>query len=158
MDNCKEIFLEEIVGIDVHPVKDCTFPIPCNIPNITSMSGCILSEATLRLGHEDGMVPAVEGSMTAKCTPARQAPGVVSTIEVSANVEEDTDIIRDLYNKVCLSDHYVVLHLRDGGLRLCYTLPNTWSFQSPVQIQGGQTRSVSISLKAMSEFIPITLK
>lgn len=153
MEKCNELFLDDIVEIDIHPVAGCVFPIPYSVQGITSMSNCTLSDPVLRIGQGEGMVPAVEGSMTAKCTINRQAQGMLAAIDISANVEEDTEIIRSLYNKIIRKDYYAVLHRRDGRRSLCYTLPNTFSFQSPVNVQGAETRSLSISMKACSEFI-----
>lgn len=159
MKNCKELFLEDIIEISLHPVAGCQFPIPAALPGIMSMANCVLSAPTLQLGEGENMLSAVQGSMSAKCTGVQQGNGVVYNINITAQVEDNVDEIRRIYNNLCQDgDYFIVLRKADDTLHLCYTLTNTFDFQSPVTIQGTASRQLSIALKAMSEFIPITLK
>lgn len=157
MEKCKELFIDDIVGITVHTVSGCRFPIPNIVQGITSMSNCVLSTPVLAIGNGDSMISPVDGSMTAKCSQDIQATGMVFNIEVSVNIEDDVETLREAYINIGNNDHFVCLQKNDGSLYLCYTLPNTFSFKAPSTIKGSQTAALSFTLKAYSEFISISI-
>lgn len=157
MENCKELFLEDIAKISIHPVAGCQFPIPSFVQGVSEMKNCTLSTPVLTFGQSESMIIPVEGSMSAKCTQDIRNAGILCTFDIAANIENDTKIVRNTYNSIANTDHYVSIRTLDGNLYLCYTLPNTFRFNAPVTIKGTKTRQINISLKAYSEFIPITI-
>lgn len=158
MDNCKELFLDDIVEISVHPVNGCSFPIPFAVQGIQQMSGCTLSAPVLHIGMEEGMTEPVLGSMTAKCSPDFQPNGTVFTFDITATIEGEADAVRNAYINIGNNDHYVCLRKRDGSLLLCYTLPGSFAMKCPVTINGTQSRQISITTQALSEFVVIDHK
>lgn len=156
MDNCKEFFLDDIVKVSVHPAEGCNIPIPPFVQNITTMSGCTMSTPVLVLGTGTNEIQVQEGSVSAKGTPNELSAGVINTLEISALIEDIAEDVRDVYNNIGKKDYYVCLHTHEGKTYLCYTLPNTFSMNAPVTLGNGSNRQVSFSMKAKSEFIPIS--
>lgn len=155
MDNCKELFLSDIISISVHPVRGCQFPIPFSVQRILSMNNCVLSQPVFEIGNEEEMLLPVEGSLSAKCTSQLQPSGLVCVFDIAATLEEDSAIIRENLPLLINNDHYVCIRTRDSSTFLCYTLPGSFSFSAPSTLQ---SRQIEITLKANSEFIPITLR
>ena len=78
---------------------------------------------------------------------------------MSASVNDGKQIVRETQRKISIEDedYYLVLKSQDGLLHLCYTLPGTFMLTTKTNFsQSDEQLSLSISMKSMSDFIPIT--
>lgn len=155
MDNCKELFLDDIVKISIHPVAGCRFPIPFSVPAITSMTGT-LSTPVLEIGYGVNEITAVEESISAQCSTPTSPNRNMCDIEITASIEGNDDSFADLYIKIGNKDHHVCLHKSDGTRYLCYSLPHTFQYNAPISFQSGESRQLSLTMKSNSEFIKLT--
>ena len=156
-NSCREIFLDGITDIFVYPVRGCSFPIPSFVPNIQMMNGCQLSEPVLHIALSEGSNNhVVASSITAKVSPSDAGNGTQYTYEISCNVNFGGDNVREAAKTIGNKDHFVVLEKKDGTQHLCYSLPGSFSFKTSLSSQqNAETRSVTITTKAMSDLIPI---
>lgn len=159
-DNCKEIFLEGITDAFLYPVQGSTIPLPFCVAQITQINNCAFPTAALHISTEGTATgDCIADNITAKVTPNLAPNGTVYTLDVSANIENGSENVREAYKSMAGSDHYIVLKRVDGTLLLGYTLPNTFSMKAPQTLNAtSEQRQIAVSAKAMSEFIPITLK
>lgn len=158
-NNCKETYLDGITDIYAYPVSDCHFPMPPCVAQILSMDKCVIPEAsTLHISLNDEQM-IVADDITAKVTPDIASSGTIFTHEMSANIGEGIENVREAYKIMREKDFYVVLHNINGGIYLCYTLPGTFAIKYSTSTNSTNTQnSVSISLKSMSDIIGISLK
>lgn len=157
-NQCKELWLEGITDVYLYPIEECKLSVPSCVAQVLSMNNVVLPEHVLRI-TTIGEQEVTASSITAKQTPNLEAIGTVYTYEISSNIEVGSDVLRNSYKDIKDKDYIVVLKLEDDTLRLCHTLPGTFSVRMPLNVNNnGQQRSVTIYLKSLSEFIPITLK
>lgn len=158
-DNCRELFLDGVTDAYLYPVQGTSLPIPYNVQLILQMSNCKFSTSFLHLTdrEEDDNEVNVE-NIIVKSTASQQGFGLVFTFELTANVTAGYENIVELNNKMQGKDYYIVLKKQDGTYHLCYTLPHSFKFAVSTQIQqGGESQGITITAKAVSDFIPITL-
>lgn len=156
-ENCNEIFLESVTDVFVHPMDGSNIPIPFNVAQILSIDKCSLADSVLHIAIS-GDDCLIADSITAKATPSSSGSLPVYTFEISASLDVGNNKnAREADKTFRGKDFLVVLRKEDGTSYLCYTLPNTFAFQTSANVtQSDESRSITISLKALSDFIPIT--
>lgn len=157
-DSCRELFLDGVTDAYLYAVRDSSVPIPFSIPLILNMNGCKFAGEALHLATSEGDNYVISDSITAKETSSEGGNGTVFEFEITANISDGkanmSEIIKNMHGK----DYYIVLRKQDDSLYLCHTIPGTFSIAPSVTIQmDAESRSITATCHAMSEFIPITI-
>jgi hypothetical protein len=157
-DSCRELFLDGVTDAYLYAVRDSSVPIPFSIPLILNMNGCKFAGEALHLATSEGDNYVISDSITAKETSSEGGNGTVFKFEITANISDGkanmSEIIKNMHGK----DYYIVLRKQDDSLYLCHTIPGTFSIAPSVTIQmDAESRSITATCQAMSEFIPITI-
>lgn len=157
-DSCRELFLDGITDAYFYAARESSLPIPFIVQRVLQINGCKFAGEALHLALSEGDNYVVTDGITAKQTSQEGGNGTAFSFEIAANViagkENIPEIIKNMHGK----DYYIVLRKQDDSLYLCYTLPNTFAIADSVTNQNNaETRSVTATCNAMSEFIPITI-
>ena len=158
-DKCKELFLEGITDVMFYPKEDCVIPVPFSMAQVLYINNCKLpDEPTLRLATSGENYVIVE-NLKVKVTLAKQGNGTIYTYDISANVANGGENVREAYRNMRDKEYYVVLRKMDGSLQLCYTLPHTFGIGGTTDnSQAELARTFTATTQALSEPIPITLQ
>ena len=158
MENCKELFLDDVVSFSVHPMQGGSLPIPFSVQGILMMENVELPPSVLTAGYSDTPIEAVEKTILVKCTPSTRESGAIYDMDISASVLGEASNLMNIYNIIRNHDFLLLMRKSNGGIYLAYTLPHSSKMSVPVSIQGTETCQLSFSVKSNSYFIPITLQ
>lgn len=154
-DNCREIFLDGVTDIYLHPVKGSELPVPFCVAHILELKNCTFGDPVLHVATS-GEDYIMADSITAKFTMDKTGNGNIYSFDISANITNGYNNVCEANKSIQGNEFYVVLKKADGTDVLCYTLPGTFSFNSPAsKTTSGVQRTVQIGLKSLSEFIPL---
>lgn len=158
-DNCRELFLDGITDAYFYAMRDSTIPIPFSIPKILQINGCKFAGEALHIAISEGDNNyVVADGITAKQTSQEGGNDTVFSFEITANIDAGKKNMPEIVKKMHGKDYYIVLRKQDDSLYLCHTVPNTFYITDAVTSQNNaETRSITATCKAMSEFIPITI-
>lgn len=158
-NKCKEFFLDGITDVMFYPKEECVIPMPFNMAQVLYINNCSLpAEPVLRLATSGENYVIVE-SLKVKVTLAKQGNGTLYTYDISANVANGGENVREAYRNMRDKEYYVVLRKMDGSLQLCYTLPHTFGIGGTTDnSQTELARTFTATTQALSEPIPITLR
>lgn len=158
-NKCKEFFLDGITDVMFYPKEECVIPVPFNMAQVLFINNCSLpAEPVLRLATSGENYVIVE-SLKVKVTLAKQGNGTLYTYDISANVANGGENVREAYRNMRDKEYYVVLRKMDGSLQLCYTLPHTFGIGGTTDnSQTELARTFTATTQALSEPIPITLR
>jgi hypothetical protein len=157
-DNCKETFLSGVTDAYFYSTENTTFAVPFSVARQLQLTDCILPSPELHIATT-GDDYVVADSITAKTTLDLGGNGMVYTYDISATVTIGIDNVREAFSNMDGKDYYVVLSRTNGTHKLCYTLPGTFIFKPATSTtQTDETVTVSVTLKALSDFIDISLK
>ena len=157
---CKEQFLDGVTDAYVYAMDTSIVPVPFSVAQILSINNCVFSSALLHItttGDESGLDA---DSITAKTSVDIGGNGMLFTFEVSATISDgNNDNVREACKDMRGKDCLMVLRKMDSTLYLCYTLPGTFTIKPTDSItESVEQHTMTISLKSLSAFIPITLK
>lgn len=154
-DNCREIFLDGVTDIYLHPVKGSELPVPFCVAHILELKNCKFGDPVLHVATS-GEDYVMADSITAKFTMDKTGNGNIYSFDISANITNGYNNVCEANKSIQGNEFYVVLKKADGTDVLCYTLPGTFTFNSPAsKTTIGIQRTVQIGLKSLSEFIPL---
>lgn len=154
-DNCREIFLDGVTDIYLHPVKSSTLPVPFCVAHILELANCKFGDPVLHVATS-GEDYVVADSITAKFTMSKSGNGNIYSFDITANIISGYNNVCEANKSIQGCEFYVVLRKADGTDVLCYTLPGTFTFNSPVsKTISSVQRTVQIGLKSLLEFIPL---
>lgn len=158
-NKCKELFLDGITDVMFYPREDCVIPVPFSMAQVLYINNCSLpAEPVLRLATSGENYVIVE-NLKVKMTLAKQGNGTIYTYDISANVVNGGENVREAYRNMRDKEYYVVLRKMDGSLQLCYTLPHTFGIGGTTDnSQTELERTFTATTQALSEPIPITLR
>lgn len=158
-NKCKEFFLDGITDVMFYPKEECVIPVPFNMAQVLYINNCSLpAEPVLRLATSGENYVIVE-SLKVKVTLPKQGNGTLYTYDISANVANGGENVREAYRNMRDKEYYVVLRKMDGSLQLCYTLPHTFGIGGTTDnSQTELARTFTATTQALSEPIPITLR
>ena len=155
-DNCREIFLDGVTDIYLHPVKGSELPVPFCVAHILELKNCKFGDPVLHVATS-GEDYVMADSITAKLTMEKNGNGNIYSFDISANITNGYNNVCEANKSIQGNEFYVVLKKADGTDVLCYTLPGTFIFNSSVtKTISGVQRTIQIGLKSLSEFIPLT--
>ncbi len=153
---CKETFLDGVVSVSLYATSASTFSIPFSVPQITGIKSTQLPGAslTVAISGEDAYLA---DTITAKNTITYGENGLVYAIEINATLPNNSDELRKGYANMAQQDHYAILKTAGGTRYLAYTAPGTYNCTIPTNITTtDETRTLNVSMKSKSDFIPIT--
>lgn len=157
-ENCKEIFLKGVIGVSLYSVANTSFSVPYSVAQILNIDNVTLPTPVLNFSLSDTNALSVD-SLSAKTTFDRNGNGIVYSFEIAVNFTQNASDLNSYYKDITGQDYYVVVTTADDSLYLCYTLPGTFYMTAPAKITQGEWSTTStITLKAISDFIPIMLK
>lgn len=158
-NKCKELFLDGITDVMFYPREECVIPVPFSMAQVLYINNCSLpAEPALRLATSGENYVIVE-NLKVKVTPTKQGNGTIYTYNISANVANGGENVREAYRNMRDKEYYVVLRKTDDSLHLCYTLPHTFGIGGTTDnSQTELARTVTATTQALSEPIPITLR
>ena len=158
-NKCKELFLDGITDVMFYPREECVIPVPFSMAQVLYINNCSLpAEPVLRLATSGENYVIVE-NLKVKVTLAKQGNGTIYTYDISANVVNGGENVREAYRNMRDKEYYVVLRKMDGSLQLCYTLPHTFGIGGTTDnSQTELERTFTATTQALSEPIPITLR
>ena len=158
-NKCKELFLDGITDVMFYLREECVIPVPFSMAQVLYINNCSLpAEPTLCLATSGENYVIVE-NLKVKMTPAKQGNGTIYTYDISANVANGGENVREAYRNMRDKEYYVVLRKTDGSLQLCYTLPHTFGMGGTTDnSQTELARTFTATTQALSEPIPITLR
>lgn len=158
-NKCKELFLDGITDVMFYPREDCVIPVPFSMAQVLYINNCSLpAEPVLRLATSGENYVIVE-NLKVKMTLAKQGNGTIYSYDISANVVNGGENVREAYRNMRDKEYYVVLRKMDGSLQLCYTLPHTFGIGGTTDnSQTELARTFTATTQALSEPIPITLR
>lgn len=157
-DSCRELFLDGVTDAYFYAVRESSVPIPFSIPMILQIPGCHFAGEALHVALSEGDNYIISDSITAKQTSSEGGNGTVFKFEITANISDGKANIPEIIKKMHGKDYYIVLRKQDDTIYLCHTLPGTFSITDSVTAQNdAETRSITATCQAMSEFIPITI-
>lgn len=157
-DSCRELFLDGVTDAYFYAVFESSVPIPFSIPMILQINGCKFAGEALHIATSEGDNYVISDGITAKQTSSEGGNGTVFKFEITANISDGKANIPEIIKKMHGKDYYIVLRKQDDTIYLCHTLPGTFSITDSVTAQNdAETRSITATCQAMSEFIPITI-
>lgn len=157
-DSCRELFLDGVTDAYFYAVFESSVPIPFSIPMIFQILGCHFAGEALHVALSEGNNYVISDGITAKQTSSEGGNGTVFKFEITANISDGKANIPEIIKKMHGKDYYIVLRKQDDTIYLCHTLPGTFSITDSVTAQNdAETRSITATCQAMSEFIPITI-
>lgn len=157
-DSCRELFLDGVTDAYFYAVRKSSVPIPFSIPMILQINGCKFAGEALHIATSEGDNYVISDGITAKQTSSEGGNGTVFKFEIAANIRDGKENMPEIIKKIHGKDYYIVLRKQDDTIYLCHTLPGTFSITDSVTAQNdAETRSITATCQAMSEFIPITI-
>ena len=157
-DSCRELFLDGVTDAYFYAVFESSVPIPFSIPMILQINGCKFAGEALHIATSEGDNYVISDGITAKQTSSEGGNGTVFKFEIVANIRDGKENMPEIIKKMHRKDYYIVLRKQDDTIYLCHTLPGTFSITDSVTAQNdAETRSITATCQAMSEFIPITI-
>ena len=157
-ESCRELFLDGVTDAYFYAVRESSVPIPFSIPMILQILGCHFAGEALHVALSEGDNYIISDSITAKQTSSEGGNGTVFKFEITANISDGKENIPEIIKNMHGKDYYIVLRKQDDTIYLCHTLPGTFSITDSVTAQNdAETRSITATCQAMSEFIPITI-
>lgn len=157
-DICRELFLDGVTDAYFYSARESSIPIPFSIPLVLQIYGCHFAGEALHVSLSEGDNYIISDSITAKQTSSEGGNGTVFKFEITANISDGKVNIPEIIKKMHGKDYYIVLRKQDDMIYLCHTLPGTFSITDSVTAQNdAETRSITATCQAMSEFIPITI-
>jgi hypothetical protein len=156
-EKCREKYLSGVTDAFFYPREGSSLPMPFSVGQILSMQNCKFPKATLHVAMT-GEEYVMSDGITAKVTPNIAQNGTNYSFDISANITDGGENVREAYKKMRGKDFFVVLRKFDGTFALCYSLPGTFVLKYTVSVTADdEQRTLSVSLKSMSDFIPITI-
>ncbi len=156
MENCKESFLDGVVGVAVYPDQAVKLQVPFSLRQTLSVNNPTLGVSAFKasISGENGVIA---DNITAKAAPTVSENGIVFSHEITISVVAGVDEVRKAHKNIGAEYHHVVLTTANGQQYLCYACPGSFSFiPSATKTASDNSISLAVSLKSMSEFILIT--
>ena len=155
MENCNEIFLEEIVHIELVPTSGCSMPVPFNIAEISQMNNCSIGSPTMTFDVNEGSTGMMT-TPTLKTQEKAQAAGHIRNHTLQIPIQYGYDSIRAAKGSLAGVDFHAILRTVAGTEFLIYALPNTSVVSVDDQLGSESKQTVNVSIQSLSNMIRIT--
>lgn len=159
MENCKELFLNEVTHVELVLASSCSMPVPFGVGELTSMENCTIGSATMVVDvNESGADGVMRSAPTLKTTEKPQAAGYLRSHDLQIPIFDGYEEIRQKKGTLAGKDFHVIMKTQTGTEFLLYGLPNTSIVSVEDQFGGESKQTVKVSLQSMSNMIKITRK
>ena len=167
---CEELFLNELVHVELVPMKDCDMAVPFNVGEVTETAGKkkitvsgqeqIVSRIGAAVMVIDATATDATGRLvsppTLKTTEKPDRAGYIRQHDLQIPTEGGYEDIRKKRGELAGVDFNVVLEMRSGSRFLLYALPNSSTVAVEDQFSGEGKQTVKVSLQSMSNMIKLT--
>ena len=167
---CEELFLNEVVHVELVPMSNCDLLVPFNVGEVTQTAGKKITvsgqeQIVSRIGTPSMVIDATVTSETTgrlvspptlKTTEKPDKAGYIRQHDLQIPVEGDYEGIRQARGSLAGVDFNVVLEMRSGTRFLLYALPNSSTVSVEDQFGGESKQTVKVSLQSMSNMIKLT--
>lgn len=159
LENCLELFLEDIVSVAAYDSDDMALPYPPSVAGSASISNLPVKGGSkpvfkAAIDPAEGSVLMSE-SPTLKITNSRSAAGNVYTHELSVPVLIGRELAESIVTQLQGSDFYMVYYRANGTCAVSYSLPNTAIADIEESLSSSTTVSLKIKLQSCSQLINI---
>lgn len=168
---CEELFLNELVHVELVPMKNCYMAVPFNVGELTETAG--KKEITVsgqkqivsRIGTPSMVIDATVTNETTgrlvspptlKTTEKPDKAGYIRQHDLQIPTEGGYEDIRQARGSLAGVDFNVVLEMRSGTRFLLYALPNSSTVSVEDQFGQDSKQTVKVSLQSMSNMIRLT--
>ena len=164
---CEELFLNEVVRVELVPMKDCDMTVPFNVGEVTETAGWkkdSQDNKVSRIGTPSMVIDATATDATGrlvspptlKTTEKPDRAGYIRKHDLQIPTEGGYEDIRKKRGELAGVDFNVVLEMRSGSRFLLYALPNSSTVAVEDQFSGEGKQTVKVSLQSMSNMIKLT--
>ena len=167
---CEELFLNELVHVELVPMSNCDLLVPFNVGEVTQTAGkkkitvSGQEQIVSRIGTPtmviDAMATDATGRLvsppTLKTTEKPDRAGYIRQHDLQIPTEGGYEDIRKKRGELAGVDFNVVLEMRSGSRFLLYALPNSSTVAVEDQFSGEGKQTVKVSLQSMSNIIRLT--
>ena len=112
-DNCREIFLDGVTDIYLHPVKGSVLPVPFCVKHILVLANCKFGDPVLHVATS-GEDYVMADAITAKLTMEKNGNGNIYSFDISANITNGYNNVCEANKSIQGNEFYVVLKKADG--------------------------------------------
>lgn len=125
--SCSELFLNDVVRVDVYLDSHLTFAVPPTVPGITSMPPVDETIGSVSFAESGAHYETMPGGISVTEKTQNQSPSVIYTynIDINAYAREGEQMKTDHEPDIDLS---FVLTKTDGTKRMIYALPGSIGF------------------------------
>lgn len=168
---CEELFLNELVHVELVPMSNCDLLVPFNVGEVTQTAG----KKKITVSGQEQIVSrigtpsmVIDATVTDKTTGRLVSPPTLKTTEkpdragyirqhdLQIPTEGGYEDIRKKRGELAGVDFNVVLEMRSGSRFLLYALPNSSTVAVEDQFSGDGKQTVKVSLQSMSNMIRLT--
>lgn len=155
MENCNEIFLNDVTHVELVPTSRCTMPVPFNVSELTEMINCSIGEPEMVIDVNDGYTGQMKGAPTLKTQEKAQSAGYLRNHDLQIPIQYGYDDIRAAKGALAGIDFHAILRTIAGTEFLLYALPNTSTVSVEDQFGSEAKQTVKVSISSMSNMIKI---
>ena len=167
---CEELFLNEVVCVELVPMKVCDMAVPFNVGEVTQTAGkkkitvSGQEQIVSRIGTPTMVIDATATDATGrlvspptlKTTEKPDRAGYIRQHDLQIPTEGGYEDIRKKRGELAGVDFNVVLEMRSRTRFLFYALPNSSTVAVEDQFSGEGKQTVKVSLQSMSNMIRLT--
>ena len=167
---CEELFLNEVVHVELVPMKDCDMAVPFNVGEVTETAGkkkitvSGQEQIVSRIGTPTMVIDATATDATGrlvspptlKTSEKPDRAGYIRQHDLQIPTEGGYEDIRKKRGELAGVDFNVVLEMRSSSRFLLYALPNSSTVNVEDQFGGESKQTVKVSLQSMSNMIKLT--
>lgn len=164
---CNELFLNEVVRVELVPADECDMPVPVNADPQTEMDGTKTeggmtidrigkASMVIDINSSDEYTGVLDSAPLLKTTLKMQPAGYLRQHDLTIPTRGDYVRIRKAGNGLLGVDFHVVLRTLAGTRFLLYSLPNSPAVSVEDQFGGDSKQTVKVSLQSMSNMIRLT--
>ena len=150
---CQELFLSDIVRVQVYQSSQVSFSLPSTIHGITTMAKITWPKTVLDVSYDSDKWTVRENGIKVKQTTKPSGSRLLYIYNVEMAFDSDISDISALLPTMQHVDHVVLLTKADGSMLLLYTLPGAFSVDGQNTLSEG---SLSLSVSSINNFISVT--
>ena len=155
--DCEELFLNEIVHVELVAAAGCNFSVPFNVGEQTKMSGTTgTAQMVFDVNESTSNTSVLDSAPSLKTSEKPQAAGYLRTHELTIPARGNYNKVREAKAALAGVDFNVVLRTAAGTRFLLYALPNTSMVSVEDQMGAESKQTVKVSIESMSNMIELT--
>lgn len=155
-NDCLELILDEVVKAEYIPASTCTLPLPYNVPDIASITGCTFGTPILTLAMDGSGDGDMDAAPTLQTKESDDMAGRTRQHTLTCTVNTGIDEVRHKSMSLDNIDIVVLLTYRDGGQKMIMPLPNTCNFTAQDNYGDlSHTMTVTTVVQSLSQLIDV---